>query len=74
MPYGSDSDTALLVAVTNDHYECVDSLLKAGANVNADISCGRTTLFYAVIFERNSNNPCIDLLLEAGADVNVVNN
>ena len=51
MPYGTD--TALLAAVTNDHYECVDSLLKAGANVNADNLCGRTTLFYGVPFERN---------------------
>ena len=49
-------------------------LLKAEADVNADISCGRTTLFYVVLFEKNSSNPCIDLLLKAGADVNVTNN
>ena len=43
MPY--DTDTALLAVVTNDHYKCMDMLLKAGADVNADISCGKTTLF-----------------------------
>ena len=63
MPHGTD--TALLATVTNDHYECVDMLLKAGANVN--------TVFHAVLFERNSSNPCIDQKLQAGADVNVTN-
>ena len=72
MPYGTE--TALLRAVTSGHCECADMLLRAGADINADIIYGRTTLFYAVLLERNSSNPCIDLLLQAGADVNGANN
>ena len=72
MPYGTE--TALLHAVTDGHYEYVEMLLRAGADINVDITYGRTTLFYAVLLERNSSNPCIDLLLQAGADVNAANN
>ncbi|XP_046331464.2 uncharacterized protein LOC124114767 [Haliotis rufescens] len=50
--------------------ECVDVLLKAGANVNVQNNTGDTPLHTAVI---RGSTECVDLLLMAGANVNVQN-
>ena len=61
--------TALSHAVDNDDHECLDVLLKAGADVNIVYENGATILNKAA-WSRSIS--CINLLLQAGADVNEV--
>ena len=48
------------------HDACVNSLIKAGADVNKE-RCGKTALMITVML---GHQRCTDLLLKAGADVN----
>ena len=63
----NDGATALMLAADRGHGMCVDILLGAGANVNAENGSGRTALIYAA---DTGYLKCIQLLLAAGASVN----
>ena len=63
-----DGKTALMNAAINNFLIVVDTLIKAGADVNLQDPGGRTALMMA------STNKIIDLLLKSGADVNILNN
>ena len=62
--------TPLTVAVANGNDECVDILLKAGADVNNTIPYINSPLMIAV---EKANPKCFKILLEAGADINMKN-
>ena len=59
--------TALTMASTNGHDECVKSLVRAGGDVNTKDIEGQNALIRASCF---ANFKCIEHLLNAGADVN----
>ena len=60
--------TALMEAVKCS-VDCIDFLVKAGANVNVQTTIEGTT---ALLEATKAKLECIPLLLEAGADVNVI--
>ncbi|XP_048250512.1 serine/threonine-protein phosphatase 6 regulatory ankyrin repeat subunit A-like [Haliotis rufescens] len=64
-------NTALHVASIHGSKECVDMLLKAGADVKVQNETADTPLHDA---SRCGSEKCVDLLLKAGADVKVQNN
>ena len=51
-------------------YNCVHTLLKAGADVNMVVNMGYTALMYAA---QSGSHSCVKLLIQAGADVNITN-
>ncbi len=57
-------------AAKENNIEQIQTLLKAGEDVNAKNSLGNTALHYAVA---NGNPDAIKVLLENGADVNIAN-
>ena len=58
----------LEIAAADGHVNCVDAILKAGANVNCVNSENEhTPLVWAV---RHRKDRCVELLIKAGADVN----
>jgi len=59
--------TALLQAVSNEHINCVEILLKNGANVNQGDKLGRTPLMDAA---ENGNKDILEILIKSGADIN----
>ena len=59
--------TALILSAENGHNECVELLIKVGADVNKKDTLGRTPLMAAV---ESGHHECADLLIQAGADVN----
>ncbi len=59
--------TPLIQAAMNGHSECVEVLLKAGADVNRPFGCGWTALLEA---SKKGCIGCVDLLLKSGARVN----
>ncbi len=59
--------TALIMAAKNQNFECVDLLLKAGADVNKEDRCGGAPLIWAA---HSGAKECVKALLVAGADVN----
>ncbi len=63
----NQSITALIEAAKNGHSECVEVLLKAGADVNHPYGCDWTALIEAA---RKGHTECVDLLLKSGANVN----
>ena len=69
---------ALYFAADSSQYECVDILLKAGADVNNRTDDGETALLAAVT-ESNTNDEekdrvkTVNILIKAGADVNIKN-
>ena len=63
-------ETALIIALTNDYIEVVETLLEAGADPNLTDSYGWTPLMSAV---SNSSAETVRILLEAGADSNISN-
>ena len=64
---GDDRETALMFAVIYGLRDCVNFLIKSGADVNLKDKVGNTALICAAIHDEEK---CIDLLIEAGADVN----
>jgi ankyrin repeat protein len=67
----SDGITPLMSASSNGHIAVVNSLLKAGADVNKERKQGGTALDLA---SQNGHITIVDLLLKAGADVNKARN
>ena len=67
--YTANGWTPVSAAARNGHTECVQLLIKAGADVNAYFDGTSTTLMAA---SENGSDQCIDMLLKAGADVNEV--
>ncbi|XP_067660652.1 uncharacterized protein [Haliotis asinina] len=64
-------DTPLHTAAGFGYAECVDVLLKAGADVNVQNNTGDTPLHRAA---GQGSTECVDVLLKAEADVNVRSN
>ena len=64
---GVYGEPAIGVAVLNDKQECLELLIKAGADVNSRLSNDFTLLMYAA---HKENLTFVNLLIEAGADVN----
>ena len=60
-------NSAIGLAVVNDQKDCLELLIKEGADVNSMISNGQTLLMYAA---HKGNLTFVNLLIEAGADVN----
>lgn len=69
-PIGIGKLTALLVAAGQGSYQTVESLLKAGANVNATDIRGMTPLMLAITTD-HPDARIVRLLLEKGADRNL---
>ena len=65
-----DGYTALHHASINDKPDCVEILLKNGANINATNICGETALHNASYLSRPN---CLWILCKMGANVNVTN-
>ena len=75
---------ALCFVASDSHYETIDTLLKARANVNNVIREGNTPLLSAVGLKHNGDQDCkkehnsyvktVKILIEAGTDVNIQNN
>ena len=63
----SNETASLISAVQNRDSQCVEFLIKAGANVNVCDKNGNTPLLLAI---QQNDSTSICLLLEAGADVN----
>ena len=61
-------ETALKCATANGHYQCIDILLLAGADVNCTDEDGLTSLHIA---SRLGEVLCVQVLIQAGADVNI---
>ena len=66
----NDMYTGLARAAMYGQYDCVDVLLKAGADVNMFVNMGYTALMYAA---QSGSHSCVELLIQAGADVNIRN-
>ena len=66
---GKYKSNALIDAANNGHYESVDLLIEAGADVHVVIN-GRTVLHFC---KERSNIRVVQRLLRAGADVNRLN-
>ncbi|XP_024522828.1 protein DOG1-like 3 [Selaginella moellendorffii] len=66
-PSAADSDgrTALHMAASKGHSECVDMLINAGANVNKKDNFGMTPLLAAL---KGGHDVAADLLVEKGAE------
>lgn len=58
--------TALMLGVSGDHFDCVTTLLKSGANPNLRDADGHSALFRAVAFGYQA---IVRLLLAEGAEV-----
>jgi ankyrin repeat protein len=61
--------TALMYAIRNGKLECVDELIRLGADVNIINNNGATPLYIALI---NGNREIVKMLIARGADVNAV--
>ena len=64
------NNTALHTAITSDHTDCVELLIREGADVNYIGSLGETPLTVA---SKNPDASSMKILIEAGADVNMQN-
>ena len=60
--------TPLMLAVKEDHVQCVKKLIKAGADVNIPDKDGLTPLMIAVKEDRAQ---CVNALIKAGANLNI---
>ena len=63
---GKGGETALLKAMINDHHDCVDPLIQAGADVNLPSDDDRTPLTSAAY---SGPIKSLQKLMSAGADV-----
>ena len=67
-------------ASVRGHCECVNTLIKTGADVNMMDTSGRTPLMLVLNAENDdddssiSSYKCVGLLMNAGADVNLSDN
>ena len=61
--------TALMYAAEKDHHECMNILLQAGADVNANPRDGEPALMYTAEY---GHYKCMEILIQAGADVNAM--
>ena len=61
------SNTALILAIEQDHVECVNILISAGADVNKPNGSGEGALMIAA---HNGSDTYVERLIKAGADVN----
>ena len=70
--YTSDGqmNEAFLQCVRENHCQCVEEFIKAGADVNQETRCGRTVLTLAA---EKGFDRCVDILTKGGADVNKQN-
>ena len=57
-----------MFTISEDHVQCVNELIKAGASVNVRDRDGFTALMLAV---KEDNVQCVKELIKAGADVNI---
>ena len=62
-----DKNTALIWAATRNNFECVELLLRSGADVNKATTDNRTALHIAA---NNGHVVSLNLLIKRGADVN----
>ena len=62
-----DKELAIISAAQHGHQECIESLVQAGADVNATDHFGNTALKNAV---QNEHLDCVNSLIKAGANVN----
>lgn len=65
--HGDDSTTPLIQAALNDHIDCVQALIAAGATIDLQCDSGYTALLAAV---ENGNTACVEFLLKMGANPN----
>ena len=56
-------ETALTMASQNGHHQCVEILVKAGADTNVQGITGNTALMYAV---QHNHPDCALILIKAG--------
>jgi hypothetical protein len=68
---GTDGNTALTEAVRKGHVDCVEVLLKHGADVNVVSNYGTTALMRAA---EQGHVDCVEVLLKHGANVNAADN
>ena len=67
----TERPTPLISAIHNDHQQCVNAWIEAGADVNSEDVDGETALFIAI---RKKQIATVKKLIEVGADVNIDNN
>ena len=60
-------ELALLQAILENHFVCVETLIHEGADVNTTDGSGNSILIHAA---RNGNSECVNLIVSSGADVN----
>ena len=66
-----DKNAAIVSASERGHQQCIESLIRRGADVNTTNAWGDTPVKCAV---DKGHVECVNLLIKAGADVNKLNN
>ncbi|KAK3696210.1 hypothetical protein RRG08_027653 [Elysia crispata] len=61
--------TALMVAAREKHFDCVECLVRAGADINVKDIAGYTALMFALKY---NNGKAVKLFLEYGAVINTI--
>ena len=69
--FAAQTETALLEAASAGDTETVETLLKHGANINAQDNDGGTALIWAAV---NGHTKTVETLLKHGADINAQDN
>lgn len=65
--------TPLMYAAANDRLSAIETLIRKGADVNAQSDIGETALICAVRYGRG-DPAIVRMLIEAGANINIVMN
>ena len=63
-----NDSSALECTALYGHHDCMDVLIKAGADVNTQDEMGYSPLMHAA---EEGYEKCVQILIEAGADVNL---